>query len=192
MLIVYRTVRACESEAVLGVDESALTHVVHAFCVYAHPDVYGDIESVFTSFDLGSDLVALPLIPIGNVRDFGICIDAHKLAKVGELEFGATLTTGKPCATSEHLTLASALGTLVGDALKTVGCEVLCDSDIVFSLPLETVEVKLLKYESCDLLCRGACDLLAREQALHGRLNLYPSSLQVVVKGISRECAVGF
>ena len=154
--------------------------------------VYGDIESVFTSLDLGSDLFALPLIPIGNVRDLGICIDAHKLAKVGELEFGATLTAGEPCATSKHLTLASALGTLVGDALKTVGCEVLCDSDIVFSLPLEVVEVELLKYESCDLLCGGVCHLLAREQALHSRPYLHLSSLQVVVKGISCECAVGF
>ena len=160
MLVVDLAVSTRQPEAVRGMNESAVAYVVYAPGVDADPDIDGDVETVFSALYLASYLLALPLVPVGDVRYSGCLFKTDELTVFAELVFGAALGTSDTCAAANRLTFSLTLCAFVEDAVESVGAEALCDSYSVLLLPLEIVEAELLEYQLGYILCRGVCHLL--------------------------------
>ena len=84
MLVVDLAVLARQPEALTRVGESAFAYSVHTLVVDADPDVDGRVEAVRACLYFLSYLLALPLIPIGDVGEglVGV-LYRDELAKLG-------------------------------------------------------------------------------------------------------------
>ena len=138
LLIVYFTVIACQLEAFLCVNESAIAYSVYALGVYADPYIDRGVNFICSCFDFLSDLFTFPFVPIGNMREgFFSSVKCNKLAVFVKLVFCSTGFAGKMYTPTPCSTFASAYRTFIEQSLKSVCSEAFAYFDIVFLLPFE-------------------------------------------------------
>ena len=129
-----------EPEALVVMHECSLAHSVKTFRVNEHIDINVCLHRITALGDLTSYAFALPIIPIGNVRVFGLSLNSFHISVLIEDPLLAAFKAFECYSLSKHLSLGITVRALVKQTVECFSSEGLVDLYLILLLMLEVIK----------------------------------------------------
>ena len=183
-VIIRAAVMSVQHKAVFGiVGELRRAEVLESPAAGHGVNVDLVLKAVRAVFYLLGDLRALPLEPIGNVREFGLALVCLQRAVLHERPALAAFRAEDLSALGIHLGFRHAVRTLIKDLVHTLGAVGLGDENAVFLLVAVIVIGERLADDLRDLLGGKRFDLLNSEDLRHRGVKRNLSRLAEIPEG---------
>ena len=138
----------------------ALADAVDVLGVNGGEDINGKLKAVPALGDLTPYLGALPLVPFGDMLEFGDAVLGDHIAVLVKGILLATLGAGEGDTTADHMSFSRASRTFVEHAVEIIGTEGLVYFDTGLLLPAKVVECEGGADGGVDLVLGHLFDLV--------------------------------